>query len=270
VKFAKDPTEALRAARHELEASLEENLLGLRSSTGESFDDFVHETRRCLQRFRAILRCYRPEIKRKEFSRLDDIIANAARTLSPIRDLAVMIGGLELFKAFFREDFETGDLRNILDRLRQQLLAERQLEVDRFAEQHGVTRLLRTLRSVFKRVDEVTEPITLSEKSLQQVIRKARYAIRCAETLVQKEPTPVTLHELRKKVKRLRYILDYLPLKGTSYERNKLKQRSEILGQWRDVYLLGTAIERFANEGEPDFQILQSYVMRLLSQLQSV
>jgi len=268
VKFIRDPTKALLKARLDLEESLEQNLLGLTSASGGSFDEFVHETRRCLQRCRAILRCYHGAIKQKEISRLERVFASAARSLAPIRDLGAMIGGLDFIKAFFREEFESAELRDILERLRQKLLAQYHAEVERFAAQHAAARLLRNLVSTFKNVDTAVDSIELSEDELERVVENARDAIKRSEKLAHKEQTPSALHELRKKVKRLRYILEYLPLKGVSKERKKLKQRSEVLGQWRDVYLLGTAIERLVNDGESDFQILQRYVMRLLSELQ--
>ena len=195
----------------------------------------VHNARKALKRLRALLRSLRVTFPGKLFRAENRRIAAAGRKISPLRDLHVQLRTLGKLP---------GGAGPVIRRIRRQLL-RRQSAVIR-----GIPSLRKTVRQMLdvSRQKLAAWPLGKATAAnvaagLKRIYKQGRAAFRVA----RHSPTPLHLHEWRKKVKSLVFGLDLI--KGL--RPGKLSRMAEsgdalgeALGDDHDLFMVLCSLRR--------------------------
>ncbi|HET8813913.1 MAG TPA: CHAD domain-containing protein [Solirubrobacterales bacterium] len=243
--------EALRAvAAGRAEKALER----LREGAGGETDlaDAIHGARKDMKKLRTVLRLLRGHLPKRVREEENGRYRDAGRALSASRDAEVKVGTLESLAE------HAPDLPEKAVEVWRQILAR-----DRDAAAHE---------------DRIEEAITLIEAGregiagwslegdswkiigagLERVHRGGRRALRATEA----EPGEANVHEWRKRVKDLRYALEFIkgawpgPLKATAEEAHAL---TDLLGEHHDLAVLREDL-RQRRLGEEETQALEAVI----------
>jgi CHAD domain-containing protein len=221
--------ERLEHAREQLENELKANP-----------EDAVHTARKDLKKARSTIRLVRAELGKKGYRRDNDLLRDAGRELSDVRDATVTAETLEQLREHFGKRLGSVQREAITAALRstraasggEQPLQEaaRAIElIDRGSRDVGAWKLP-------ERGWELLEP------GLRRSYRRGRDAIHEVEA----EPTPEAVHEWRKRVKDLWYHLRLLEdtwsevFSGLADQAHEL---SSLLGDHHDLTVIALAID---------------------------
>ncbi len=189
----------------------------------------VHNARKALKRLRALLRSLRVTFPKYLFRAENRRIAAAGRKISPLRDVHVQLRTLGKLKAAASP---AGD------QVRRQLLRE----------QSSFFRRIPALRTTVRAMLDVSRQSLASwplrkataadlATGLKRIYKEGRMAFKTA----RQSPTPVHLHEWRKKAKSLGYGLELIQ----SFGRPKLSRMilcsddlTEALGEDHDLFMV--------------------------------
>jgi CHAD domain-containing protein len=223
-------------------------------------DEPVHETRKEMKRTRAGLRLLREAMGESEYRRLNRLVRDAARPLTPIRDAKVMHDVLE---DVLHRAGSTGDGR---PELRQVLQKERRLTRSKLSS--------RDLKAIGARLQEVKRHLqalpesrldqTPTDAALKQAYKKARKAF----ALADQQPSNEHLHEWRKQVKyhfqQLEFVQPLRPRRigATIKQAHRL---ADHLGDDHDLALLHEKIALHETEAQssPDTAVTDTVVKEL-------
>lgn len=193
----------------------------------------MHNARKALKRLRALLRSLRVTFPRKLFRAENRRIAAAGRKISPLRDLHVQLRTLGKLP---------GGAGPAIRRIRRQLL-RRQSAVAR-----GIPALRKTVRRMLdvSRQNLASWPLGKATTAnvaagLKRIYKQGRAAFKIA----RHSPTPLHLHEWRKKAKSLVFGLDLI--KGLRAGKLSRMARSgdalgEALGDDHDLFMVLCAL----------------------------
>jgi CHAD domain-containing protein len=159
----------------------------------------LHQMRVAVRQFRAVLRAATPLLHREWAEPLQEELAWLSRVLGPARDLDVQLTYLSQEAA----TFGPRDRRS-LDRFMGHLVAERnkvQEVLLRELKSPRYSNLIARLRTAAQRPEVVSSPVTLQDLATR-AFKKLRKAIRRAGAA----PNGATLHDIRIKTKRSRYV----------------------------------------------------------------
>ena len=221
-----------RVAQSELDLTI--GLLEAAPS-GAGGAEAVHEARKALKRLRTLLRVSRPALDERRYRREAGILRDAGRELSDARDAQVLLETLDSLLKSFGDELPTGAWA----RLREDLAAGAKRAQDNGpANFGGVVDVLSDARM---RVSSWPLPSENGRASLAEgfegIYRRGRRALRKAE----KNPTPETFHDLRKRAKDLWHSTQLLEpvcprkMKPLSKEAHRL---SDLLGDDHDLSVL--------------------------------
>jgi CHAD domain-containing protein len=195
----------------------------------------VHEARKALKRLRALLRVSRPALDERRYRRENVVFRDAGRELSDARDAQVLMETLDSLIERFGDEVPAGSW----SRLRHQLEAGvARAQADGPSGFDGVLDVLSQARM---RVSSWPLPSENGRASLaeglERIYRRGRRALRQAKA----DPTPGSLHELRKRAKDLWHAAQLLEpvspkkMKRTAQDAHRL---SNLLGEDHDMSVL--------------------------------
>jgi CHAD domain-containing protein len=231
-------------------------------------DDAAHIARKRIKEVRALLRLTRNGFPAKKFRHDNQVLRNAARPLSEIRDATAVV---DAFRAILKQDAALLDhpaTATLMDALQRRLarVINRKSTRKAFAESAAAVDRVRRHN---KRWHVDGEPDKLLASGLKGAYKKANRA----RMKAQDKPSDTNLHEWRKRVKDLRYQLELLePLWPVAMRvpARQAKILSDILGDDHDLILLrdllNSELRGFIEEEA--IQVLSLSINRRRSELQ--
>ena len=213
----------------------------MRATTGSKPADqakLVHDTRKAIKRMRALARLLREEIGEQEFRRVNSALRDTARRLASSRDSVVRLATLLRLIALHPKAL---DLEGI-ERLRTQLetdLAQANRPVCDPRVLDDVAEMRREL-SQWNLLERDLDTLT---PGLRRIYREGRRRFARAK---RKDALPQDLHDWRKRVKALYYVLDMLgggSSKGARSVTKRAERLGEALGEEHDLWLLSIYVE---------------------------
>jgi CHAD domain-containing protein len=204
--------------------------------------DAIHDTRKRLKLVRALLRLSRDAIGEETYERENAILRRAGQRLSASRDAQVLLETLESLRARFEHELG-GDATEILcGRLEDD---RQKAEAALRADDRDVDAVLVALEEVAGRTLQwPVQPDDFAALSpgLRRIYRRARKATRAA----REDPTPETLHEMRKRTKDLRHAAEIV-CEARPKRLSKLATRAhevgDLLGDNHDLHVLHEYVE---------------------------
>lgn len=227
----------------------------------------VHELRRGFKRLRALLRFFK-EIPDSPAGQLNQDIRNFGKLLAPLRESAV---NLDLFDKNISSNNHLPEKK--LRNARELLVQKNKLLVERgFLENN----LHNTIRTFFDGFDEILTKNNSEFPVRIQFFSEVSQSYLKSITIYQQlpvNPHPEEWHELRKKLKRLWYQLDFIKFLHPRYFKLKTDQLNKITDQLGDDHDLHVFAEDLMAESygfdEEELRILTNQIehLRELNQL---
>jgi len=205
----------------------------------------VHEARKGFKRLRALVRLFRNGIGEPTYRRLNLYFRNKARRLAPYRDLSV---NLQLINRLINESQNNQETKPLIA-LKSHLLKS-------YDELQSEGHLAVLLKNVADEVlDYAPQVFSLKVKPLgtSMLITGVGEIYRCGRKEYQKviyAPTSENFHQLRKRVKYLKYHMDLLEIWGGGTLGNNEKLADEVadlLGLEHDAAILLQLVELHAS-----------------------
>jgi CHAD domain-containing protein len=199
--------------------------------------ELVHEARKAIKRMRALARLLRYELGEQELERVDDSLRAAGRRLGGARDAEVRLATLGRLigrhpKALALEG---------VARLREQLERERRQQP---AHPQDVLGDIANMRRELARWNLVDLGFPALAPGLQRIYREGRQH----HDRVRREHAgnAESVHDWRKRVKSLYYVLDMLgtaKAKGGRATTRRASRLGDLLGEEHDLWLLAAYLE---------------------------
>lgn len=190
----------------------------------------LHDQRVAVRRLRALLRAGRPMLDRQWADGLRDALKPAGEALGQVRDLDVLLAGVEQGAAAL-EDSERAGATDISDLL----CARRSSAQAMLLSQLSDSRYLSLLNRVQVATDQ---PRIIATESPSKMLRKEhRRARRRARQAPADTASNSDLHELRKAVKHARYAAELAAATGVKGARRYVKRAKkvqDVLGEHQD------------------------------------
>ncbi|MGI8721026.1 MAG: CHAD domain-containing protein [Geodermatophilaceae bacterium] len=211
--------------------------------------EFLHDFRVAIRRSRSTLKLAGDVLDSGPAEQLSHDLKWVGDLTSPTRDLDVYILGLPDMAAGL-QSAEPADL----DPFRRYLLAQRRTEF------HRLLRALRSARfrnalehwralGVLAEPSEVGHLVSAGHLAAQR-LRQAHRRVTKRGRVIGSDSAPEALHDLRKRCKELRYLLEiFRPLHDPSTHRaalRDLKGLQEVLGEFQDAEVQSLAVREFA------------------------
>jgi len=226
-----------RIARKQIDKALD-GLTGLNGATPE---EVVHDARKRFKRIRAALRLARAGLGRKLFERENTRFRDAGRPLSEVRDAGVLVETFDqLVERYGAPDHPeaAGAIRSVLSE-RKQEVCQRVLHEEKALA--AVTATVQEARKEVKRWKIEGDDWSILRKGLMRLYGKGHQAFVTATD----DETDENLHELRKRVKDLWYVLDMLqPVRPrfTEERGEQAHKLADALGDDHDLAVLGQVL----------------------------
>jgi CHAD domain-containing protein len=258
--LARDPSSAVRdLAQAEIERARE-----LLSSLPKGVDEAVHEFRKSMKGLRALARLVRGQLG-PEFRRCNRALRDAGRLLRELRDEEAVREALRALRTEFLDE----DEHAALDRIEHLLIDQHHGRGTRAELTERIGLALHEL----SRASGALGGVVLAsygdvERGLDRTYRSAR---RCFREL-DGEHDDITLHELRKRIKDLRFHLDLLGQSAPAVlatQSHMAGEASELLGQDHDLVLLTLELD-FLELGQGDGPVVERLIARRRAELQGV
>jgi len=222
--------------------------------------DAVHSVRKEIKKLRAILQLMRSGMRRRDFQSARGDLKEAARHFGPARDAHVTFQALGLLTEHFKAQLDARQFADFKPALRRPCVEEEK----RLREKRLPERVGRILRGFRKRTDGISlrdEGWTVLGPGLKESYAAGRKTWKCALA----DPTPVNLHEWRKRVKALGYQLGlFCPLWPEQLEaaERELKALGQQLGDDHDLFMLKRAVrDKCAPEVRPgELEVLSALI----------
>lgn len=227
-----------------VEKALQEEMRGAAKALrhGASAEHAVHHARRCLKRARSAIKLGRSGCGKRRYHKIDRNLRNAAHLLSDLRNAEAQI---EAFDRIMNR-FCTAIDCHIFAKTRDYLV---------MSCKHTQTKLLEHKKNALrarKRVEKASSEfadaawIRPGKQALLFALGKAYARGRNAFLNAWTKPTPLTLHNLRRKSKNLRYEIELLGDYSTgdlSRLAKDLHILTDALGENHDLDLLKNAVQ---------------------------
>jgi CHAD domain-containing protein len=255
-----DPARAYRIRRDEKAAEavrriftgrLDDALEQLRERLDDDVAGAIHETRKDLKKARAVLRLVRTRMDDDVYCRENMRLRDAARALAGMRDAEVKVGTIEALEERFGDELHVGMVELRLD-----LEAERDAAAD---SDSAIRTAARQAGEAIEAVRGSAESWSFSKsgwKLLEPGVERSYARGRNRFSDVRSEPSPVNIHEWRKRVKDLWYGLRLLRDSWPEVVGEMgagAHDLSDLLGDHHDLTVLGEDIrrrDRFAAHGD--------------------
>lgn len=220
---------------------IDKALVGLTGRDGAGLEEVVHDARKRFKRVRALIRLAEDGLGRKLAEREDVRFRDAGRPLSEVRDAGVLVQALDDLLDRFGDQGRPEAFKMAREALlcRKREITRRVLgEEDSMAK---VARALEQARGNLKRWAIAGDEWGAFESGLSRIYRRGRKAFQ--EAL--KAPTDERLHEWRKRVKDLWYVMEILkPIRPryTEVRGEEAHKLADALGDDHDLAVLRQAI----------------------------
>lgn len=165
----------------------------------------IHEVRKQLKKFRAVLRLVRDEAGEEVFRRDNVDARDLGRKLSPVRDASVRVSALD----HLREDLDDDSPAEVITPIRRRLVSRQRRALSTIRRRSVLPSIAGSLAKLRRRVRAwplEKEGFQCIEPGLRRVYRQAKRA----EAEAYSARTDVAFHEWRKRAKDLRYHVDLL------------------------------------------------------------
>lgn len=227
----------------------------------------VHELRRGFKRIRALLRFFR-EIPDNPAVQLNEDIRNFGKLLAPLRESAVNVD------LFDKEISGNNHLPEKKIRIAREFMVQKNKNlVERGFIENNLHNTIRTFFDGFETIltknnSELPTRVQLCREVSQSYLKSITVYSQLADN-----PHPEEWHELRKKLKRLWYQLDFIKFLHPRYFKLKTDQLNKITDQLGDDHDLHVFAEDLLNESygfdQEELRILinQTEHLRELNQL---
>ncbi len=227
----------------------------------------VHELRRGFKRLRALLRFF-IEIPDNPAVQLQVDIRNFGKLLAPLRESAVNLDLFELEIAGNRLLSEK-KIRNA-----REMLAEKNKSlVERGFWENNLHNTIRTFFDGFETILTVNNSELSGKIHIYREVSRTYFTSFNLYRQLPADPHPEEWHELRKKLKRMWYQLDFIRFLHPRYFKMKTDQLNKITDQLGDDHDLYVFAEDLSGEGhgfnEEELQIIKNQIenLRELNQL---
>jgi CHAD domain-containing protein len=194
----------------------------------------VHEARKAIKRMRALARLLRHELGETEFERVDNSLRTTAARLAGARDAEVRLATLQ---ALLERHPKALTLRRVSP-LRAQLESERG-EVLTSSERDAVLMDIATMRRQLAHWNLIEHSFQALAPGLRHIYREGHHHYRRVRRGHARNAHD--LHDWRKRVKSLYYVLDTLggaKVKGTRRTTLLADQLGDLLGEEHDLWML--------------------------------
>ena len=226
-----------RVARGQIDKALE----GLTGPADADPEEVVHDARKRFKKVRALLRLARSGLGRKIADRADALFRDAGRPLSEVRDAGVLVQALD----GLIERYGDGGRPEAIAPARLLLRRRKQETCRRVLDEGGalaeVARAVGEARRDLRRWEVAGDEWEALEGGLGRIYGRGRRAFREAEAA----PAVEALHEWRKRVKDLWYVMDLLKPVRPGYTEGRgeeAHQLADLLGDDHDLAVLGQAL----------------------------
>ena len=201
--------------------------------------DAVHEIRKATKRLRALVRLVREEVGARRYRRENHAFRDAARLLSGARDSAVLTRTLELLGDHGKHRLPTSELQSIRHAMRARLQGHHR---SNGTAARRVVAVVARARNRLARWKLAHDGWPALKPGVRRIYRRGRAAWRQARS----GPSDENLHEWRKRVKDLRYVMDLLEPVWTPVMKPFAKEVDELgdlLGDDHDLAMLAAAVD---------------------------
>jgi CHAD domain-containing protein len=232
------PDEPLaKGIRRIVRKQIDKALDGLTGLNGAEPEEVVHDARKRFKRIRAVLRLARVGLGRKLYERENARFRDAGRPLSEVRDAGVLV---EAFDQLVEQSGSSiqpesaGAIRSVLSDRKQEVCRRVLQEEKAFAT---VTATLQEARACVKRWDIEGDDWPILKGGLRIIYRDGHRAFVNASD----DPTDENLHQWRKRVKDVWYVLDVLQPVRPSFTEARGEQAHKLadaLGDDHDLAVL--------------------------------
>jgi CHAD domain-containing protein len=212
------------------------------TSPSDDADEATHEARKCFKKVRAVLRLVRDTVGNQVYRAENLCYRDAGRQLSAVRDSAVMIETLDALAEHIDEQRDKDAFGHIREKLVESHDAVRQRIV---AEENAMDHVATVIQDARSRVTDwpvEDNGFAVLRGGLERVYKRGRKALGDARA----EPTIKSLHELRKRAKRLWY---HMRILGPSWPEllgelaDQIHTVSDELGNDHDLALLSRFVQ---------------------------
>jgi inorganic triphosphatase YgiF len=209
--------------------------------------EYVHQMRVATRRLRAALRMFRPVLPAGFSEQLVPPMRDLMQALGQARDLDVLMA--EIVAPVAKALPDEPRLTDLASAITNRLYAARST-IRHVLRQPGYSQLLLTVGSLLQSAPFTEPPAAGSETSslLQFADRRLRSQLKKILALADaaRVEDPLSLHELRIGIKRLRYAIEFfgpmIPGKSGSNVIKRLAGLQEVLGQLNDLASAGTLL----------------------------
>lgn len=221
----------------------------------------VHELRRGFKRLRALLRFFN-EIPDSPAVQLNEDIRNFGKLLAPLRESAVNV---DLFDKEISNNNHLPEkkIRNVRDLLSQ----KNRLLVERGFLENNLHNTIRTFFDGFETILTKNNSELPAKNHLFNEVSQSYMKSITVYRQLPANPHPEHWHELRKKLKRLWYQLDFIKFLHPRYFKLKTDQLNKITDQLGDDHDLHVFAEDLLAEGyefdEEELRILTNQIEHL-------
>lgn len=199
----------------------------------------VHEYRKTIRRLRAMVRLLRGIIDRDALRSIDTGLRSAVLPTSGLRDARILLATLERVPPI-----------EGTKKLRKELTGRWESSLEELETRGEEARVLESSRRPLARLPAALAealPTTISPEELQEAARQSyRRARRTVRTAVR-VPEDAAIHRARKRVKELRYQLEWLveiSSKRVRKRQRRLANLAQELGEVTDFLVLEESVER--------------------------
>jgi CHAD domain-containing protein len=202
--------------------------------------ELVHEARKAVKRMRALARLLRHQLGEPEFGRVNDSLRAAAQRLAGARDAEVRLETLHALAERHPQELAPERLRRLDERLR----SERGEAIEP-ADLDRVLADIAAMRRQLARWNLVEHDFDALVPGLRRIYRGGRRRHRRVRRAHARNAQD--LHDWRKRVKSLYYVLDMLGganAKGARGATRRAHRLGDLLGEEHDLWMLNVFVDR--------------------------
>lgn len=201
--------------------------------------ELVHDARKAIKRMRALARLLRHELGEREFKRVNDSLRAAGARLASARDAEVRLATLQALAERHPKALTPQRVRSLSERLE----SERGEAIEP-SERDQVLADIAVMRHRLARWNLVERDFQTLAPGLQRIYREGR---RCRARVEREHArNSRALHDWRKRVKSLYYVLDMLggtKAKGAHRATRQANRLGDLLGEEHDLWMLRAYIK---------------------------
>lgn len=210
--------------------------------------ELVHDARKTIKRLRALARLLRHELGEPEFRRVNNSLRDAAQSLAGARDAEVRLATLDALAERHPRVLAPKQARPLRERLER----ERGTAIAP-AERERVLADIAAMRRRLARWKRLEHDFDTLAPGLRRIYREGRRRHRRAKR--ERTHRTQNLHDWRKRVKSLYYVLEMLggaDRKGARGLTRRANRLGDVLGEDHDLWMLGAYVERYPDVFEQD------------------